>query len=236
MKRLIAATAALLGAVIHARAEAASPVGAWEVTVLGADRGTVRMTFEPDMTLSGYGITLKQFGLFALSGHWGYDAKSNVVVAFVQSLDGVDIAASFTARFVGNNRWRGKGSWTASGRTLRLKGELPTDSPDLSGQWVAELKQRGNDSFEQYQLSAVTNFPGLFDLDGEGIGNTGSYEVSGSVLVNSRNRLNAFIRRERNSTGTGSSLFGRFKPGDETMRLTGVDDAGRRLTLEAERR
>src|SRR5437016_2433869 len=52
-----------------------SPVGSWQVTVLGSDRGIAVMTFSNDFTVSGYGITRKQFGLFTLTGNWAFNSK-----------------------------------------------------------------------------------------------------------------------------------------------------------------
>lgn len=239
MKRFLALAALWSGWVLSVCSEVAaqgtSPVGTWEVTILGADRGTAMMTFSTNTTVAGYGITEKQFGLFTLTGNWGYDANSNVVVAFVQSLDGVDAAGSFTAKFVGAGQWRGKGRMTGVGRIFRYKAELATDYPDLSGPWLAEYKQRGRSFFETYEVSPMTNFPGVFDIHGEGIGNTGTYEVSGAIIATSRNRLNASIDRLFGATEVRSSLFGKFKEGDNQLNLKGSDDTGKRLKVEARR-
>jgi len=207
-----------------------TPVGTWEVTILGSDRGTSMMTFSNDLTVSGYGITQKRFGLFTLTGNWGFDSHGDVVVAYVQSLNGTNTAASFTARLRRSGRFFAKGTGT-SGR-FRFKGVKPAGFSDLSGSWVATVKRHSKTLHETYTISVSSNFPAVFDVVGQGLSDTGTYTLTGEIITASHNKLNASINRTSGLATIRSSLWGMLKPRNPTMSLRGSDDTGASLDVK----
>src|SRR5258706_4327791 len=52
-----------------------SPVGIWELTISGRDKGTVWVEFYSDSTLVGYGMSLNTPGFFVVTGSWFQDSK-----------------------------------------------------------------------------------------------------------------------------------------------------------------
>jgi hypothetical protein len=189
------------------------------------------MTFSNDLSVSGYGIVRKQFGLFTLTGHWGFDTNGNVVVAYVQSLNGADTAVSFTANVLRSGKFRAKGSSTDG--ALQFKGMVVSDFPDLSGSWTAAVKHRGKTLHETYAIAASTNFPAVFDVTGNGLSDTGSFTLTGSIIATSNNRLNASIDRTFGVNTQRSALYGRFKSAKPEMDLKGVDDTAGHLAITA---
>ena len=210
-----------------------SPVGSWQVTILGFDKGTAVMTFSNDFTVSGYGITRKQFGFQVLTGNWHLATNGDVIVAYLQSINGVGTGgASFTVKLLHGGKFRAKGS-DNNHKSLRLKGEQPADIPDLSGSWTARVNRRGKKLLETYTAVASTNFPAVFDVTGEGLSETGSFTLDGAIIATSHNKLNASIDRTFGVDTQRSSLFGTFKPARLEMRLTGVDDTRAHLNVKA---
>ena len=213
-------------------AQPLSPVGTWEVVISGVSRGTSMMTFSNDFSVSGYGIERKQFGLFTLTGNWGFDTNGNVVVAYLQSLNGVNTAVSFTAIVQHSGKFRAKGTGTSGG--LQFRGAVAaSDFPVLSGSWTAVVKRHGKTLHEAYTITASTNFPAVFDVTGDGLSDTGSFTLSGAFIATSHNQLNVSIDRIFGVDTQRSSLYGKFKPATPEMALKGVDDTDAHLTIRA---
>ncbi|HUJ71706.1 MAG TPA: hypothetical protein VLZ30_05645 [Verrucomicrobiae bacterium] len=208
-----------------------SPVGSWEVVISGAARGTSIMTFSNDTSVSGYGILRKQFGLFTLTGNWGFDTNGNVVVACVQALNGVNTAISFTANVRHSGTFQAKGSSTAG--ALQFKGATVSDLPDLTGTWTAVVKRRSKTLHETYTITVSTNLPAVFNVTGSGLSDTGSFTLTGNIIATSNNKLNASIDRTFGVDTQRSSLYGRFKPAKPELALKGVDDSDAHLTIKA---
>lgn len=235
MKRSFLIAALFLGGlVVHpavVRGQTLSPVGTWEVILLGADKGTAMMTFSNDFTVSGYGIARKQFGLFTLTGTWAFSAPGEVVVAYVQTVNGVGSAVSFKALLLRNGRFRAKGTGPG-GSNFHFKGDQPANLPDLSGSWTASGKRRGKSLNELYTVTASTNFPAVFDVTGMGLSDAGSFTLTGAIIASSRNQLNASIDRTFGVDIQRSSLFGKVKPSKPEMQLQGIDDTRAHLKLK----
>lgn len=235
MKRLFLIAALFLGGLVVrpaiVRGQTLSPVGTWEVVILGADKGTSMMTFSNDLSVTGYGITRKQFGLFTLSGTWAYSATGEVVVAYVQTLNGAGTAVSFKALLLRNGKFRAKGTGP-SGSHFHFKGDQPSDLPDLSGSWTAAGKRRGKSLNELYTITASTNFPAVFDVTGMGLSDAGSFTLDGAFIATSHNELNASIDRISGVVTQRSSLFGKVKPSKPEMQLQGIDDTHAHLKFK----
>src|SRR5258706_5475660 len=228
MRRMLAGMAlAVFAVVLIHRAVAAqggnSPVGDWELTVIGSDRGYESVTFSNDFSMTGYGITRDSFGLYTLMGNWNLDGKGDVVAGFVRFLNGNGVAGEFTAKISNNSKLNAKAK-TSTGH-IRLKGESATDFPDISGNWVGEVKKIGSTHFESYSLTAVTNLPSVFNLTGQGVGAGGPYSGSGAIIVNSRNRAQGFTIADPNGSGSRTnSVAGKFDRQARKARLHGIDD------------
>ena len=97
MKRSFLICALFLGACVSqpvlSRGQTLSPVGTWQVDILGSKKGTLMMTFSNNFTVTGYGITRRQFGFITLAGTWHFDDKGDVLAGYVQTTNGVGTAA-----------------------------------------------------------------------------------------------------------------------------------------------
>jgi hypothetical protein len=235
MKRLFLVCALILGALVvqpaFVRGQALSPVGSWQVTVMGTDKGTAMMTFSNDLTVSGYGITRRQFGLFTLAGTWNFNKKGDVVVAYVQTLDNVGTAFTFTAHLLRPGKFRAQGVNDNHG-VFHFKGEQPLTFPNVSGFWTGVVHRSGKTLIEQYTITG-TNVPALFNITGQGLSDTASFTLTGAIIANSHNQINASIDRTFGTSTQSSSLSGTFRPAKSQMQLTGTDDTGADLTEKA---
>jgi len=236
MKRSFLVCALILGALVVqpgvSRGQTLTPVGSWQVSVSGADNGTVMMTFSNNFTVSGYGIMRRQFGLFTVAGTWNFNSKGDVVVAYVQTLDNVGTGYTFTARLLRAGRFRAKGVSNNHGH-FHFLGDQPADFPDLSGLWTAIVHRSGTPLHEQYTITPLTNFPAVYNITGQGLSNTQSFTLDGAVITTSRNQLNVSIDRTFGTGTQRSSLFGTYKPKQSQMRLIGIDDTGTHLIDKA---
>jgi hypothetical protein len=143
-----------IGQPMLARGQTISPVGTWEVDVLGAEKGVLMMTFSNNFTVSGYGITQKQFGFITLAGNWSTNSKGDVVAAYIQSVNGVGTAYTLTARTLPSGQLRGKA--TGHGGGYQCRGEQPRSFFDLSGSWNAAVKRKGKTLNESFTTVAST--------------------------------------------------------------------------------
>jgi hypothetical protein len=236
MKRLFLVLGLVFGIFIFqpaiSQAQTISPVGTWEINILGADPGISMMTFSTNLTVTGYGITRKRFGLFTLTGNWGFDSHGNAVVAIVESVNGTNTAVSFTARVRRSGRFSAKGTGTSG--HFHFIGVTVTDFPDLGGSWTATVKRRGKTLRETYTISASTNFPAVFDVTGAGLSDTGSYTLTGEIITTSHDKLSASIDRTFSGPDTvRSSLSGIVRPRKPVMSMHGDDDTGAAVVIKA---
>jgi hypothetical protein len=240
MKRSFLVCALLLGACVvqpaPVRGQTISPVGTWQVSVLGSEKGIIMMTFSNNSTVSGYGITRKQFGFITLAGTWGYNSKGDVVAAYVQTTNGVGTAYAFTAHMLSVNRFRAKAT-SPGGAGYRCNGEQPESLPNLTGIWNAGLKRKGKPLGETFTATVSSNYLAVFDVTGTGSSEAGTFTLSGEIIASSENKVNAVINRTFGTDIQSSSLSGVFKPGhsSDQIRLQGNDDTGAHLSETATR-
>jgi hypothetical protein len=245
MNRLLVMGALLLGACVsqpaRARGQSISPVGTWQVSVLGSEKGTLMMTFSNNFTVTGYGITRKQFGFITLAGNWSFDSKGDVVAAYVQTVNsvgssnGVGSAFTLTVRMLSSSRFRAKASGHGGG--YRCKGEQPRSFWDLSGSWNGTVKRRGKPLNETFTATFSSNYPAVFDIAGQGLSDTTSFTLSGAIIVSSHDAVNASIDRTFGTDTQGSSLSGVFKSkrSHDQLRMAGTDDTKAHLSEKASR-
>ncbi|MGD1019024.1 MAG: hypothetical protein ABSA12_06865 [Verrucomicrobiia bacterium] len=239
MKRSFLICALFLGACVSqpvlSRGQTTSPIGTWQVDILGSEKGILMMTFSNNFTVTGYGIARKQSGFITLAGTWHFDDKGDVLAGYVQTTNGVGMAAfSLTAHMLSPGRFRGKAT-SSSSRGYRCKGEQPLGFPPLSGSWNAVIKRKGKTLHEEFTATASSNYPAVFDITGQGLSDTTSFTLSGTIIVSAENKVNASIDRTFGTDVQQSSLSGVFKPTRSKMLLDGDDDTGAHLSETATR-
>lgn len=213
-----------------------SLIGTWEtqVTGIGPDRATCFLTFSNDFTWVGYGIALKSFGTVSFAGTWGIDSRDRITGSFTEFRDDGDIAGTLTKFAVSQNHLRGN-AISGHGR-LKFKGSALSTPPDVSGSnWVGEVRARGNTSFQSYTFTASTNLPGWFDITGSGVGQSGTYTLSGALVITSDRRANGYLVSDFGSVGATStwSFAGKFLPSLERAAFRGHIDTGNDLIIRA---
>jgi hypothetical protein len=204
-------------------------IGVWEtqVTGPGSDRTTCFLTFSNNFTWTGYGIALKSFGSVTFGGTWGVDSKDRIVGGFTEFRGDGDIGATFIAAVNGSDKLRAQA--IAPGGHLKFNGDALSTLRDVSGSnWVGEVHTRGNTSFQSYTFTASTNLPGWFDVTGSGIGQSGTYTVSGALAITSGRNANGFLVSDFGSGNTTStwSFAGRFLPSLRRGAFRGRTDTG----------
>lgn len=236
MRRFLTCSAVLLAVVICACELLAgrpseSPVGIWQVEIKNNDHGLAVVTFAVDGTLSGYAITMQGAGPFTITGDWGYNAKGEMVASFIQHINGNNVAASISTR-VKNGKFNAHGKSTTG--QFRWKGVLATEYPDISGNWVFELKLGHDTYFENVALSASTNMPSVFTIAGQGTGPNGVYPVSGAIIVNERNRAEGISVSDFGPGNISSNSFsGRFKKKLDEGKFKGENNSNQPVHLRA---
>ena len=221
----------------HFRGQPNSPVGTWEVTVLGPRRGTSMMTFTNEFMVTGYGITRET--IRALHTDTGTGGLIGTAMSSLPSPSAQQ--RQHRRQFYRQVRRSGglvrKGPAPAAtsvqGRGTRHIGLFP----DLSG-WCSRdrmVKRTGKILHETYAITASTNFPAVFDVTGAGLSDAGSYTLTGGMITTSRNKLGASITGDSPARETvRSSLYGKSSsPGKPAMSLQGHDDSGAAMTIEA---
>ncbi len=237
MKRSFLICALLLGACVSqpalSRGQTTTPVGTWQVSILGSQKGILMMTFSNNNTVSGYGITRKEFGFITLAGNWSVNSKGDVVVAYIQTVNGAGSAFTLTAHMLSGNRFRARATTHGGGYTC--KGEQPETLLNLSGSWNAGLKRKGKPLGETFTATLSTNYPAVFDVTGQGLSEAGSFTLSGEIIVSSHDTVAASIDRTFGTDTQHSSLSGVFKPAQSEMVLEGSDETGAHLSESAKR-
>jgi len=214
---------------------ASSPVGTWQTSIKGADSGVAYLTFSNNLTFVGYGYSRRSFGMFGLSGTWGNNSAGQVVAGFTQDfIDGSE-AGSFNAKVSGNSK---KLTALAKGSVgkLRLLG-APGDSPidDLSGDWTSQVTIEGRRHMENYTIVTSTNWPGVFDLTGSGIDDSGSFTISGAMIVNSRNQAAGFTANDYGTSVVTNSVSGNVLKKGKRLVLQGHQSTGKDVSIQAEK-
>jgi hypothetical protein len=213
----------------------ASPVGTWQTSIKGTDPGVAYLTFSNDFSFVGSGYSRRSFGMFDFVGTWGNNSAGEVVAGFTQEfIDGSE-AGSFKAKVSGNNKKLSARARGSIGR-LNLLG-VPESEPiaDISGDWTSRVTIEGRHHFESYTLSPSTNLAGVFDVTGTGLDNTGSFAISGAMIVNSRNQVAGFTANNYGTVEVTNSVMGRVRKKGQRLALKGHQSAGGDVTIQAEK-
>jgi PKD repeat protein len=201
-----------------------SPIGDWEVTISGADKGAQFLTFEDDFSASGYAIRLKTFGLDEVSGQWRFNSKGQVTGPFVEQTDST---TNWTGTFLGPvkslKNLSGVVPTTAFGN-FHWRGIPTTTFPDLSGTWTGLVTVvRTTPVAVSYVFSPNANDSAVFDIGTSANPRT----IVGQLLVTSRNRVYGYVT----FNGKTVTMSGLFNVRRLTMNLTGTDNTGERVSF-----
>jgi alpha-amylase len=198
-----------------------SPLGDWEITISGADKGAEFLTFEDDFSASGYGIRLKTFGLDDVSGHWGFNPKGQVTGPFVER---TETTTNWTGVFLGPVKSLKNISGAVpttdaldhSHGTFHWRGIPATTSLDLSGTWTGVVTVvRTPAAPVSYVFSTNANDSAVFDITT----NPPPGAVVGQLLVTSKNKVYAYVAFE----GKQLRLSGTYSPVRHSLTLRGTD-------------
>jgi PKD repeat protein len=200
-----------------------SPVGNWEVTVNGADKGAQFLTFQDDFSASGFGIRLKTFGLDEVSGHWGFNSKGQVTGPFLEQ---TFATTNWTGTLLGTVKSfksvRGTVPTTASG-AYHWNGILATTFRDLSGPWTGLVTVVRTATPVSYVLSPNPNNFAVFDI----ATSAAPGAVVGQLLVTSHDKIYGYVTfGSRQMTMSGSFNFRKL-----TINLKGTDNAGEKVRI-----
>lgn len=199
-----------------------SPLGDWEITVAGADKGVAFLTIADDFSASGFGIRLKQFGLDELNGNWSLNAKGQVTGLF---LEVTGSTTNWTGTLLGTIKSLKSFSGTvptASG-AFHWKGIPATTFPDLSGTWTGLVTVVKTDTSVSYQISSNATDAAVFDIATSDVPST----VIGQLLVTSRNSVYGYVT----VNGKPVTMSGSFSAAHLSLTLKGTDATPEKVSI-----
>jgi sugar lactone lactonase YvrE len=210
-----------------------SPLGTWEVIISGRNHGVAFLTLDSSSNINGYGITLESFDVFIISGTWSLDEKNRVIGTYTETIGGQPFTGSFVGRATTGKRLVAKA--VAPNGTFTLNGIPATTTPNISGDWTANVTQRGIIIPESFTLSPINGAPGLFVFTGYASTPNGAF-LMGAVTITSKGRAAVVVDSDNaDGTSTLSSLIGRFNLTKQTGTLNGVTLSGDRLRAKVTR-
>jgi PKD repeat protein len=182
-----------------------SPLGDWEVTIGGADKGVEFVTFEDDFSASGFGIRLKQYGENDVSGTWGFDAKGRLTGLPRSFIEQLGSATNWTGTLAGSAK--SLKSLSASVTTANVgvfswKGVPATEFPDLSGTWTGVVTIVKTPTSVSYAIRTNANNSAVFDMTTTINTNT----VIGQLIATSRDVVYGYVA----VGGTNITMSGKF--------------------------
>jgi PKD repeat protein len=209
-----------------------SPLGDWEVTIGGADKGVGFVTFEDDFSASGYGIRLKTFGEDDLSGTWGFDAKGRLTGSFIEQLGS---ATNWTGTLAGSAKSLKSLSASVAAANVggfRWKGVPATSSLDLSGTWTGVVTIVKVPTPVSYVIRTNATDSAVFDVTTTINTNT----VVGQLIATSRNVVYGYIM----TGGTNITMSGKFKDRSakalpDIMTFKGKDETAEKVSIQLSR-
>jgi hypothetical protein len=210
-----------------------SPIGTWEVAVKRTrsatkEAGTAYLTFNGDQTLSGYGITTATPGVFTLDGTWTVNASGKVVGNYTEDLNGQSVSGSFIGKArLGRNL---QADVVSENGTFKLSGKPPGQIPDFSGSWNGLVTQLRTTVAETYELTPSIDYPGVFEISGDGSGPNGTFSVSGAAILTAKGGVTAFAFSDFEAGGYAVAyVSGKYNAIRHTASLSGLDSRGIRL-------
>jgi hypothetical protein len=201
-----------------------SPLGDWEVTIGGLDKGLGFLTFSDDATATGYGIRLGVFGLNDVSGQWGINAKGQVTGPFMEQLGA---STNWTGTLTGKATSLKKfsGSVVTNSPAFKWKGVPATDFPNLGGTWTGTVtvKALQIDTNVAYIVTANPDNSGVFDMAAANLPGT----VVGQLIVTSRGKISGYLTFGPQQM----RLSGKFKASQFSLSLSGTNEDGEKVKI-----
>ena len=143
-----------------------SPLGDWEVTISGADKGVQFLTLEDDYSASGFGIRLKKFGLDDVSGSWVFDTKGRQTGPFLETTGGT---TNWTGTLLGTAKSLKSFSGTVPTAlgVFHWKGVAATTFPESSGTWTGLVTIVKTNLAASFAITNNANDSAVFDAPAE---------------------------------------------------------------------
>ena len=201
-----------------------SPLGDWEVTIGGADKGVGFVTFEDDFSASGFGIRLKTVGLDDVWGHWGFGAKGQVTGPFIELLgSATNWDGTLTAKVSSLKSLGGSVTTTNSG-VFRWKGVPVTTFPDLSGTWTGVVMIVKAPTSVSYAILTNANDFAVFDVTTT----LNTNAVVGQLIATSRNVVYGYVA----VGGTNITMSGKFNEKKLSLTFKGKDETAEKVSIK----
>ncbi len=200
-----------------------SPLGDWEITIGGADKGAEFLTFGDDFSASGYGFRLQTFGRDDVSGLWNFNGKGQVTGPFFEETGST---TNWTGTLLGTVKSLKSVNGTvptASG-TFHWKGIPATTLPDLAGTWTGLVTMGKTLTAVSYLISSNASDSAVFDIAASDAPGT----VMGQLLVTSRNSVYGYVI----FGGKPTTMFGTFSAARLSLKLKGMDTSAEKLTIK----
>lgn len=199
-----------------------SPLGDWEITVAGADKGAAFLTFGDDFTASGFGIRLKQFGLNKLNGNWSLNAKGQVTGPFLE-VTGDTTNWTGTLLETAKSLKSFKGNVPTTSGTFHWKGIPAITFPDLGGTWTGLVTVVKTPTAVSYLISSNATDDAVFDIATSDAPAT----VIGQLLVTSRNSVYGYVTFD----GKPVTMSGSFSTSHLSLTLRGTDATAEKVSI-----
>lgn len=204
-----------------------SPVGTWEVTVGGRQRGVLYATFAEDFTWAGTGMLAGQCGLFAWSGTWQFDETGRAQATFTRQneeagcADTNIVSGQVTVWVSSRGRLSGRGGEGTV--TFSWRGEPVGEFADWSGAWNATRTEGRAHVAETCDWQPTALGP-LYVVGGAAA--EGGYALEGMMLVTSRARVLGYLFREASAGQSVSVYAGLARPTRHTWWMNGRNETG----------
>jgi hypothetical protein len=206
-----------------------SPVGKWEITITGANKGVTFVTFHEDFTWNGVGLRGAAYGLCELTGTWSFATSGKKVT--VTGTGSEMINSNHTWDATVNAKGKAGKKITAlvntdTGTVFKWSGKPDESHADLSGHWTGQVSTKNSITAADYVLVKSSEEPELFEIR-ESSGAVPSGIVVGEAIVTSKNKLVVYVEQD----GRHSVLTGRYAPTKRRMTLSGHDEIGQPISI-----
>ena len=200
-----------------------SPLGTWEVTTSGADKGAQFLTFNDDFSANAFGIRLKTHGVEHVSGIWNFDTKRKVTGPFFGQTGG---ATNWTGTLLGTAKSlksiTGVVPTTSLG-VFHWSGRMAKVPPDLSGTWTGLVTIVKTPGTASYLFTPDPGNSGVFNI----ATNLDPGTILGQLLLTSHGKAYGYLTLN----GRLISLSGNFKAAHPSLTLKGTNQTAEKVSV-----
>ena len=201
-----------------------SPLGDWQVTISGADKGVEFLTFEDDFSASGYAIRLKPFGLDDVSGTWGFGAKGAITGSLVEQIGSTTNWTGTLAGKATSLKSLSTSVTTTNAGVFKWKGVPATTFPDLSGTWTGVVSIAKAPTSVSYAVRTNATDSAVFDVTTTVDTNT----VIGQLIATSRDVVYGYVT----TGGTNITMSGKFSAKKLSLTFKGTDTTADKVSIQ----